>query len=125
LEPLKKTTPEIFLGAVSGATMLFANEEESLALTGSKDVEGALRFLRGRFFEIVITLGANGALCQIGDEQFRVPSNAGLVLDTTGAGDAATGTYLGERLRGENGEAALRAAMAAASVTVRSLGAAN
>ena len=123
LEPLKKTTPEIFLGAVSGATMLFANEEESLALTDTRDVESALRFLEERFFEVVITLGAKGALCQIGKEGFRVPATAGLVLDTTGAGDAATGTYLGERLRGADAETALRAAMAAASVAVRSLGA--
>ena len=123
LEPLKKTTPEIFLGAVSGATMLFANEEESLALTATRDVESALRFLEERFFEVVITLGAKGALCQIGKEGFRVPATAGLVLDTTGAGDAATGTYLGERLRGADAETALRAAMAAASVAVRSLGA--
>jgi sugar/nucleoside kinase (ribokinase family) len=45
------------------------------------------------------------------------------VLDTTGAGDAATGTYLGARLREEPPERALEDAMSASAHVVEGLGA--
>jgi sugar/nucleoside kinase (ribokinase family) len=45
------------------------------------------------------------------------------VLDTTGAGDAATGTYLGARLNGDDVSAALSKAMAASARVVGDLGA--
>jgi sugar/nucleoside kinase (ribokinase family) len=45
-----------------------------------------------------------------------------MVLDTTGAGDAATGAYLSQRLSGSSMIDSLYGAMRAASEVVRGLG---
>ena len=122
LAPLLETTPAVFLEAAAGSTMIFANEEESRALSGAGDVDGALEFLGERFDEVVVTRGANGAVAARGAEVVRSPALNGVVVDTTGAGDAATGAYLGARLHGRGLVEALASAMEAASVVIRGLG---
>jgi sugar/nucleoside kinase (ribokinase family) len=121
--PLLDVTPEVFLRAASYASQLFANEEEALALTSTDDVESALEMLATRFSEVIITKGARGAIGARGDERFRAEGLGVEVVDTTGAGDAATGTYLGARLHGERPSEALANAMVAASSVVGTLGA--
>jgi ribokinase len=121
--PLRQMTPEVFLVAASGASKLFANEEEALVLTGASDVEDALEFLAARFHEVVITRGAQGATAAVGETRTRVSAHDVTVLDTTGAGDAATGTYLGARLRDELPERALEEAMTASAYVVGEFGA--
>jgi ribokinase len=121
--PLRHMTPEVFLAAASGASNLFANEEEALVLTGASDVEEALEFLAARFHEVVITRGAQGATAAVGETRTRVSAHDVTVLDTTGAGDAATGTYLGARLRDELPERALEEAMTASAYVVGEFGA--
>ncbi len=121
--PLREMTPKIFLEAASGASELFANEEEALVLTGTSDADEALEFLAERFHEVVITRGAQGAIAAAGETRTRVGARDVVVLDTTGAGDAANGTYLGARLRGELPERALEEAMAASAHVVGELGA--
>jgi ribokinase len=123
VSPLREMTPEVFLAAARGASTLFANEEEALVLTGESDIEGALEFLAARFHEVVITRGADGALAAVGETRTGVRAHEVDVLDTTGAGDAATGTYLGARLRDETPERALEEAMTASSHVVEELGA--
>ena len=121
--PLRIVTPEVFLEATSATTQLFANEEEALALGASSDVDLALDLLCLRFGEVVVTRGGQGALAGVLAKRFRVPSVANKVLDTTGAGDAATGAYLGARLSGEAPLEALERAMDAAAKVVGGLGA--
>jgi sugar/nucleoside kinase (ribokinase family) len=121
--PLRAVTPSVFLEAAGDATMLFANEEEALTLTPEADVESALYVLGTLFDEVVITVGARGALGARGPERFLASANNVTVVDTTGAGDAATGAYLGARFNGAEPQAALRDAMLAASRVVRGLGA--
>jgi sugar/nucleoside kinase (ribokinase family) len=121
--PLRQMTTEVFLAAASGASQLFANEEEALALTQTSDVEDALAYLASRFQEVVITRGARGAIAALGETRSRVVAHDVAVLDTTGAGDAANGTYLGARLRGETLERALEEAMTASAHVVGELGA--
>ncbi|MGH3732072.1 MAG: carbohydrate kinase family protein [Acidimicrobiales bacterium] len=121
--PLQEMTPGRFLEAASGATQLYANEEEALVLTSLSDVDDALEFLAARFNEVVITRGARGALSANGEVRARVVAHEARVVDTTGAGDVATGTYLGARLRGELPERALEVAMAASARVVEELGA--
>jgi ribokinase len=120
--PLSEVTPTVFLEAARGATMVFANEEEALLLSGAADVDGATIALSRLFSEVVVTRGARGALARKGEICFEVPARARTVLDTTGAGDAATGAYLAARLHDESMSDALDAAMEAASVVVRGLG---
>lgn len=121
--PLRQMTPEVFLEAASGASQLFANEEEALMLTGTNDAGEALEFLASRFHEVVITRGVHGAIAAVGETRSRVGAHDVAVLDTTGAGDAATGTYLGARLRDEPPERALEEAMSASAHVVEGLGA--
>ena len=121
--PLREITPTVFLETAEGATMIFANEEEALTLTSERDVESALYVLGTLFDEVVITAGARGALGARGPERFNAGASDVPVVDTTGAGDAATGTYLGARLSGEEPQAALVDAMLAAARVVSGLGA--
>ncbi len=121
--PLREMTPEVFLEAARGASQLFANEEEAVVLTGTSDAEEALEFLASRFHEAVITRGVRGAIAALGETRSRVGAHEVAVLDTTGAGDAATGTYLGARLRDEPPERALEEAMSASAHVVEGLGA--
>jgi sugar/nucleoside kinase (ribokinase family) len=55
-------------------------------------------------------------------ETFSASANVGNIVDTTGAGDSATGTYLAHRLLGADIETALHYAMAAAARVVQGLG---
>ena len=122
LAPLSRVTPSVFLGAARGATYLLANEEEALAVAGAADLAGALAVLSARFEEVVVTLGGRGALARRGAREWRARALDVAVSDTTGAGDAATGAYLGARFDGGDVDAALAAAMAAAAEVVAGLG---
>jgi sugar/nucleoside kinase (ribokinase family) len=121
--PLRAVTPEVFLAAAEGASQLFANEEEALVLTSTNSVEDALDFLVAHFDEVVITRGSEGAVSATGEARIRVAASDATVLDTTGAGDAATGTYLGSRLDARDIESSMELAMAAAARVVGDLGA--
>ena len=72
---------------------------------------------------MVVTRGAGGAAATHAGGSWRVAARATSVVDTTGAGDAATGAYLAARLHGCNVLAALKGAMAAAVEVVGALGA--
>jgi sugar/nucleoside kinase (ribokinase family) len=121
--PLREVTPDVFLRAAAFASQLFANEEEALVLTGTDDVSSALDVLGEYFDEVVVTLGDQGAVSLLGGERVSVSAHDVEVLDTTGAGDAATGAYLGARLHGLGAAQALAVAMEAASRAVGRFGA--
>lgn len=71
---------------------------------------------------VVVTRGARGVLASTHQETFRVDALPGPVVDTTGAGDCFIGAFL-TRLLAENGvDEASRYAVAAASVSIRSVG---
>jgi sugar/nucleoside kinase (ribokinase family) len=120
--PLVAMTPTAFLSAAHGAGTLFANEEEALALSGAADVTSAIDRLSGEFDEVVVTTGDQGARARRAGVDYVTPSASDEVIDTTGAGDAATGAYLAVRLSEGSIDEALAAAMSAASVVVRGLG---
>ena len=120
--PLLEITAEVFLVAAREASMLFANEEESLALSGSSNVVDALDLLSRAFGEVVITRGPRGAVARCAGVNFQALAQSQDVIDTTGAGDAATGAYLGSRLDGEAPGESLSRAMTASARVVRALG---
>ncbi len=120
--PLLEMTPSAFVKAAGKARILFANAEEALALSGTSDVDKALDRLSDVFEEVVVTLGEDGARARLDGVDFESPTVGGEVIDTTGAGDAATGAYLAVRLRDGSAADALRAAMSASSQVVRGLG---
>lgn len=120
--PLMAMGIQNFLGAVKNVRILFANEEEALSVTQSTSANDALIALGKSFSEVVVTCGAQGAIAISNGEVSQAPSQSTEVLDTTGAGDAATGAYLAARLQGESQLGALSSAMAASAVVVRGLG---
>ncbi|MEO9181209.1 MAG: PfkB family carbohydrate kinase, partial [Acidimicrobiales bacterium] len=120
--PLRDITPGVFMAAADDVTCLFANEEEAQVLGGTDSTDEAVMMLATRFNEVVVTRGVSGAVARKDGVTFRATSSSDAVVDTTGAGDAATGAYLAVRLGdGSIGEG-LEAAMAAAAVVVRGLG---
>jgi ribokinase len=99
-----------FLDDADGAGLLLPNAPEATALSGERDPERAGRALAGRFDEVVVTLGAEGALWTDGAELVRAPAlsvEAG--VDSTGAGDAFAAALLVARLGGASPADALAA----------------
>lgn len=122
LGPLVKLGADKFLAAAKGATTLLANEEEALALSGTSDVNSAVSTLSQYFSEVMITCGPRGAVALYNSQQVVAPALDSTVIDTTGAGDAASGSYLAARLAGETLESSLARAMVAASQVLGTLG---
>ncbi len=121
--PLTRLGGGVFRDAVAGADFLFANAEEALVLAGTDDEEAAVDVLAAAFGEVLVTRGARGARAARGARRWSVPARAARVVDTTGAGDAATGAYLAARLDGLDVPTSLERAMDAGARAVGSLGA--
>ena len=74
--------------------IVFANEEESFAMTG-QEPEGALEALAAVCETAVVKVGARGAMAMRGGEKAVVPAVAvPEVVDTTAAGDFFAGGFL-------------------------------
>lgn len=122
--PLATVGGPAFLSWTGGAEWCCANLDEGRVLTGATEPEDVLRALRDNYGEVALTLGPAGALFSgPGTGLLRCPAQPADVTDTTGAGDAFTGTFLARRLSGEAPSQALAAGLAAASVVVTRAGA--
>jgi ribokinase len=120
--PLAQVGVPVFLEAAMPISMLFANGEEAMLLTGERDARTAAIELSPSFDEVLVTVGREGALAAKAGTLHHEASHSVDVLDTTGAGDAASGAYLANRLSGASIDDSLVAAMDAAAVVVRGLG---
>ena len=88
-------------GAGGGRDAAAAEPRRSAdALTGEGDAQAAARALASRFPEVVVKLGAEGALWTNGGDVELVPAAPAAALDTTGAGDAFAAGLLAARRRG-------------------------
>ncbi|MGH3390529.1 MAG: ribokinase [Actinomadura sp.] len=109
---------------LAAVDVLVPNEHEAVALTGAASPEDAVRRLLERVPEIVVTLGAQGALYASRDgERLRVPPFPVTAVDTTGAGDTFVGALAVARAEGRPPADALRFASAAAALSVQREGA--
>jgi ribokinase len=116
-------SPE-FLDWADGAGLLLPNVPEAEALTGESDQERAGRALAERFDEVVVTLGADGALWTDGHDVIRAPAApVGAVEDSTGAGDAFAAGLLAARLAGAGVSEALASGCSLAARAVQQFGA--
>lgn len=107
------------------ADIVVLNETELAHYVGASADAGTARRLLDRPGQaIIVTLGAQGALCVTADgaSHFAAPRVA--VRDTTGAGDCFCGVLAAMLTRGHELPAALRQAVAAASLAVTRIGAA-
>ncbi len=73
--------------------IVFANEEESFALTG-KNPEEALNEIAEMCHIAVVKLGAQGSLIKSGDRVVRIDAIPAKSIDTTGAGDIYASGFL-------------------------------
>jgi ribokinase len=106
---------------------LVLNLDEAEAIADSKEgPEGLVSLLLERYprAEIVLTLGADGAMVGRGHERWVEPAFPVVPLDTTAAGDCFAGFYLAAIARGERDpRVRLRVAQKAASICVQRRGA--
>jgi sugar/nucleoside kinase (ribokinase family) len=90
-----------FQDAIAGADLLLPNLAEARLLTGTTDPATAAERMSAAHGEAVVTLGPHGALAaRHGRVVARVAGIDTAAVDSTGAGDALTGTFLAARLRG-------------------------
>ena len=103
---------------LSHVTIPILAEHVPQGLTGSPDIEGALRQVRLRHEGLlIVTLGTNGAAALDGDHYLHVPAVPAEAADTTGAGDIFRAGFIYAHLQGWPTERALRFANAAAAVS--------
>lgn len=122
-QPLIDVGPAAFLQWTAGADVCLPNADEALALTGAQDPNEAAAKLATHYGEVVVTLGAAGAVWAAGDEVVRAPASDAPAVDTTGAGDAFAAGYLQGYLSGEPVPARLARGMALAATAVARVGA--
>ncbi len=95
--PLRRVGAETFLAWTRGADLLLPNADEARTLTGETEPErAALALARRAGAEVVVTLGASGALWSDGSALHREAGEA-VCGDSTGAGDAWTAGWLAAR----------------------------
>jgi sugar/nucleoside kinase (ribokinase family) len=116
--PLARAGAATFLEWIRGAELLLSNRDEAAMLTGMRDPKAAARALTAHAREVVVKLGAQGALWSDGETQVRAPAVDVQVADTTGAGDAFAAGLIAARLAGADPADALGAACALAAEAV-------
>jgi sugar/nucleoside kinase (ribokinase family) len=90
--------------------VLFLNEEESIYLTGSVDIERALNYLLDFSQVVVIKRGSAGAIAKArGFDSISLPAVEATVLDTTGAGDSFAAGFIASFSKNHDLTAALQA----------------
>ena len=95
--PVGRVGAEAFLQMSNGASLLVVDEAEAAVLTGREDPEQAARVLSAWYPQVVMKLGAEGALfCANGPmDQVRAPAlPVERIVDGTGAGDAFCAGFL-------------------------------
>lgn len=109
--------------------LLVVNESEATGLTGigvgdpASATEAAQRARRLGFAEVVVTLGAGGALVADASGETHVPARRVAAIDTTAAGDTFCGALAVALAEGRSLREAARFATAAAALCVSAAGA--
>lgn len=122
-EPLRRAGSRDFRGWTRGADLLFPNLDEG-SMLAARDEPGAVADdLLTDYREVVLSLGAGGALWAHPGGRLHLPAEPGPVVDTTGAGDAFAAGWLGGWLSGRGGEESLHAALHLGALAVATEGA--
>ncbi len=104
--------------------ILFANEDEIVALYEANDFDEAARTVRDECGIAALTKGAEGAVVVAGDQHLEVPAApVARVIDTTGAGDLFAAGFLHGLCRGDELERATRYGAVAAAEVISHYGA--
>jgi sugar/nucleoside kinase (ribokinase family) len=120
---LEEVGAKNFLEWTHGASILFTNRDEALALSGSTDLETQMRVLGKNYGRVVVKLGAEGAA--LGNKEgvaLTLPAPPVEAVDTTGAGDAFAAAFITAELKGSLADDCLRAGIAAGTEAVKKIG---
>jgi sugar/nucleoside kinase (ribokinase family) len=104
--------------------LLFANENELLALAGEADFDAAVAAVQDRIPLLVVTCSEKGAVAVEAGRRIAVPAApVEKVVDTTGAGDLFAAGFLAGQARGRSVEDSLRMGATAAAEIISHFGA--
>ncbi|HEY0626945.1 MAG TPA: adenosine kinase [Allosphingosinicella sp.] len=104
--------------------ILFANEEEIVALTEAPDWEAAVTAIENKVPLLVVTRSEHGAVATQNGERIAVPAEpVERVVDTTGAGDLFAAGFLTGQAQGRSVEDSLRMGAIAAAEIISHFGA--
>jgi sugar/nucleoside kinase (ribokinase family) len=93
--PLERMGAEPYLELTSGVTVLIVNAAQAAVLTGRDDPGQAIRVLTAWYPQVVVKLGADGAVFANGRDPVRVPAPPlERLVDGTGGGDAFCAGFL-------------------------------
>jgi 2-dehydro-3-deoxygluconokinase len=110
--------------AVSLCDLFLPSLEDMTALTGLSQAQDIIAWSHARgAAQVVLKLGADGALASDGQSQRQVPGHAVQAVDATGAGDCFAGNLLARLAAGDDLWTATAYANAAASLSVQGFGA--
>src|SRR5689334_16941119 len=124
--PLKRAGAEPFFEWTQGTRLLIVSAEEAEALTGREDPEAAAKVLTAWYPQVVIKLGAEGALWYTNGRAEPITVNAepiDKVVDGTGGGDAFAAGFLPAWLDGKPPAEALAAGCRLATQAISHIGA--
>lgn len=117
---------EGFLGLINGGfvDILFANEEEIKALSGTEDFEAAVAAVTPKVPTLVVTRSEKGAIAVQGGHRTEVSAEpVDQIVDTTGAGDLFAAGFLAGQAKGRSVEQSLRMGAIAAAEIISHYGA--
>lgn len=104
--------------------ILFANENELLALCEHEDFESAVAHIHGKVPVLVVTRSEKGAIALVGADRIEVPAAPiEKLIDTTGAGDLFAAGFLHGQAKGLGIEASLKLGAACAAEIIQHYGA--
>jgi 2-dehydro-3-deoxygluconokinase len=110
--------------AVGLCDLFLPSLEDMTALTGLTQASDIIAWSHAQgAAQVVLKLGAEGALASDGQSQRHVPGHAVTALDATGAGDCFAGNLLARLSAGDDLWAATTYANAAAALSVQGFGA--
>ena len=115
---------DLFWELIKGPVdLLFANLEESRALTGEHDPINAARTIHKHATNVALTLGADGSILMHGEQAYPIEGVKVKAIDTTGAGDMYAAGVLYGLTHGLSWKQAGQLASHAAARIVSQLGA--
>ncbi len=103
--------------------VVFLNEEEAKAITGSEDATDAIAALQGMCSTIVVKLGSKGAVVYSKGETATTGVHPVKPIDTTGAGDSFAAGFLYGFTHGYTLERSVKLASRIAAETIIQVGA--
>lgn len=105
------------------ADIIFANQSEAEALTGSMTAEESLDLLSKMADIAIIKLGSRGSIIRQGKKIYRIPGVSVKAVDTTGAGDAYAGSFLYGLAKGYDVQTAGKVGSFVAATVISRIGA--